>query len=130
MPSGIRIDRKQLEQALRANYGNVSVAAQKMGIDRTTVYNYVKRYPSVGKIIDDAREHLVDLAEASIGKMITEGNPAAVIFTLKTQGRGRGWIERMELEHSGDQDKPIAIVVKHVRDNAAGTTPGATDDQG
>ena len=91
-----RYKRSQIEQALRAAYGNVTVAAGKLGVDRVTIYNYIKRYPDLEDVLDDARRGLVVLAEVAIGQMITEKQPAAVIFTLKTQGRSRGWIERIE----------------------------------
>ena len=84
------------EAVLRASYGNVTVAAGKLGVERNTVYAYVQRHPELQIVIDDARRGLVDLAEVAIGQMITEKQPAAVIFTLKTQGRSRGWIERIE----------------------------------
>lgn len=79
----------------------IAVAARNLGIGRKAIYERRDKSPMVAEAINEHRELLVDLAEAEIMKQIRGGNIAAIIFTLKTQGRQRGWIERREIEHSG-----------------------------
>ncbi len=54
-------------------------------------------------------ERLVDLAESRLVQKIGEGDITAIIFTLKTKGRLRGWTERNEQTLSPvEMDKKLA----------------------
>jgi len=52
-----------------------------------SVRNYIKRYPSLGRVVAEVVEQNLDLAEHKLPGMINEGNMTAVIFYLKTKGR-------------------------------------------
>ena len=39
-----RIEQAHIERVLRRNKGNKSLAAQELGIDRTTLYNKLRKY--------------------------------------------------------------------------------------
>lgn len=98
---------KQVAKALEATGGNVSEAARALGVHRTTVHRKIKSSETLQEIVTDARESLVDLAEGKIKSEIKKGNITAIIFTLKTQGKERGWVERHEV--SGPDRGPIEI---------------------
>lgn len=88
-------------QAIRDTKGMVSLAAKRLRCDVDTVHNYAKRYPTVKKAIQEEREAMTDIAELSLYNCIQKGEGWAVCFYLKTQGKGRGYVERHEVEHSG-----------------------------
>ena len=98
---------KQVAQALEATGGNVSETARALGVHRTTIHRKISASETLQEIVSDARESLVDLAEGKIKSEINKGNITAIIFTLKTQGKNRGWIERHEV--SGPDNGPIEI---------------------
>lgn len=83
----------QVAKALTEAKGFVSVAARALGCTDTTVRKYIARYPLCSQACADARESMVDMAEAKLFQLVQQGNVAAVIFTLKTLGKGRGFIE-------------------------------------
>jgi hypothetical protein len=93
---------QEVADAITEARGLIGFAAQILGCARSTVYTYINDYVTVKQALADARENMLDLAEATLYKQIQEDqNMTAIIFYLKTQGKQRGYVERQELEHSG-----------------------------
>jgi hypothetical protein len=95
------------EVALREAMGNVSAAARRLGVSRGGLEQYVKKNPKLIGIIDDARQAMCDNAESSLNRAVISGEAWAVCFTLKTQGKSRGYVERVQTEISGRDGEPI-----------------------
>lgn len=87
----------QIIDALREKHGNLSAAARYLGCDRHTVTRYINTYPTVQAVADEERETLIDFAENQLFKQVQDGNITAIIFTLKTIGKHRGYVERQEV---------------------------------
>jgi len=87
----------QIIDALREKHGNLSAAARFLGCDRHTISRYIRLYPSVKSVADEERETLIDFAENQLFKQVQDGNITAIIFTLKTIGKSRGYVERQEV---------------------------------
>jgi hypothetical protein len=85
--------------ALRETKGMVYLAAKKLGCDHKTVSNYAKRHPTVQAAIDDERGHFVDTAELALERAVLSGEGWAVCFALKTLGKSRGYVERLQIEN-------------------------------
>ena len=98
---GEKFTAAQVIDAIRQTKGMLTVAARKLGCDPHTIYRYVREYPTVAAVVKEQRESVTDMAELALYKAIQEGEGWAVCFYLKTQGKGRGYIERQEIEHSG-----------------------------
>jgi hypothetical protein len=98
---------EEIEKALRKALGLKSYAAKNLGCDYKTIDNYCKRYKKLQKIIDEMKETRLDIAESKLMTGVNEGNPTLIIFLLKTQGKGRGYVERQEHEHTGKDGGPI-----------------------
>lgn len=96
---------QQIIDALAANEGRVAIAAEELGCQAQTIYNYRDRYPTIEQFIQHKREKRLDLAENSLWDLVLAGNLGAVIFFLKTQGKDRGYTERQEL--TGKDGGPI-----------------------
>ena len=90
---------EQVIEAIIEAHGILTVAAQKLGVNRMTVYNYCQRYPTIQKALDDEREKWIDLAEGQLIRAVNKGSIPAIMFFLKTVGRNRGYVERQEIEH-------------------------------
>lgn len=95
-----KYDKDIVEKAILAANGNLLLVAQKLGISRQCVYNYVDRF-GLEPTIKAGRESLVDLAEHKLSERVQEGDTTAIIFTLKTQGKRRGYVERQEITGTG-----------------------------
>lgn len=96
-----RLSKAKVKRALIENHGNVSASARSLGCDRSSIYTYIKKYDEIARVLEDGRESLVDRAEEALKLKIDEGDTAAIIYTLKSRGKHRGWSERHEVEHSG-----------------------------
>ena len=96
--------------AIQEAQGNVSVAAKRLGICRTTFYDYINRHPSLKKVLSEARETMLDEAESVLYKAVLRGQSWAVCFFLKCQGKSRGYVERQETVSREE----VAEVVTHV----------------
>lgn len=92
------IKKKTLIEAYRKSFGNISVACRSIGIDRSTHYRWLKEDEQFAKAIEEIEpdEDLVDFAENALQKKIQDGDTTAIIFTLKTKGKKRGYVERVE----------------------------------
>jgi hypothetical protein len=45
------------------------------------------------------------------------GEPWAVQFRLRTKGKGRGYVERVQQEVSGKDGEPLQVVIKYADAN-------------
>lgn len=96
---------EQLSNAIRTQAGNVTAAAEALGITRWALQKRIIKSVELQQLVKEQREALVDMAESAARKKIKEGDTAMIIFTLKTQGKERGWREGP----TGDENDPIHI---------------------
>lgn len=87
-------------EALEKCLGIVSDAAKVAGIDRTTHYRWLNDDPEYKAAVEELDNVSLDFAESCLFKQMKEGNAASIIFFLKTKGRGRGYIERANVDHT------------------------------
>jgi transposase-like protein len=102
---------KQAEAALQQTAGNVMAAARALGVSRSTLYRRINESASLQEVLTDAREELVDIAESALRREVLAGNITAIIFTLKTQGKSRGYVERTEV--GGTDGGPVKFIVEY-----------------
>lgn len=86
----------QMIEAIRATKGLISLAAKKLSCHPTTIRSYVARYPTVAEALKEEREAMTDTAELALFNAIQAKHAWAVCFYLKTQGKNRGYVERLE----------------------------------
>ena len=83
-------------KAIGESNGLLTLAAKKAGIGYTTVNRYVHDFPSVHQAVFEAKERMLDFTEGKLFEGIKAGDKICIIFYLKTQGKARGYIERIE----------------------------------
>ena len=88
--------KKALLEALESSLGVVTSACKKVGVGRTTFYNYVNADEEFAKAVQDIDNVALDFAESQLHQQIKTGNATSTIFYLKTKGKKRGYVERME----------------------------------
>lgn len=112
-----------------AKAGIAGDIATALGVRRSTLYGWLKSDPEFAAALEEARENLVDMAENRLRTLI-QGVPAieidekgekrfagwiekpsetAIIFTLKTRGKKRGYVERQEIEASVNMRGSVPI---------------------
>lgn len=105
---------KQVVAALTETKGLIYLAAKKLGCEPKTIHNYVNRYPAVKETLTAARGEMVDVAEAKLFQAMNAGEQWAVLFALRTQGKDRGYVERVQQEVTGADRGPVEIGVKPI----------------
>lgn len=96
-------------QALESSLGIVTGACKKVGIARQTHYRWMEEDASYRKSVESISDICLDFAESQLHQQIMEGNVASTIFYLKTKGKRRGYVERTELEHTGELQTQTTI---------------------
>jgi hypothetical protein len=96
MPTRQRYTQKQVIDALHQYNGLIGPAAKALGCDRSTIENYVERYPKVKEAKLAEREFMLDLGEAALVRAVRAGEGWAVQFMLRMLGKERGFVERVE----------------------------------
>ena len=93
-----RYTAEQVIAALEGTKGMVTLAARKLGCHPATVRNYIARHPTVAQAHKEQREGFLDMAELALQKAVQNGEGWAVAFALKTIGRSRGYVEKIEID--------------------------------
>ena len=96
---------QRIIQTVQESNGLLTLVAKKAGLNYSTVWRYTQDFPLVKQAVIEAKERMLDFAEGKLYEKIKEGDNVAIIFYLKTQGKGRGYIERQEV--TGEGGKPI-----------------------
>ena len=105
-----RYTAEQVIDVLKRKRGFIAAAAKELGCTRSTVYNYMKRYPTAKQALDDIREARHDWVEGKLLKQIENDNMTAIIFYLKTQAKHRGYVERQEVTGADGDAVEIRVV--------------------
>ena len=124
----VKMGKKQREflDVFRKAFGNVSVATRLAGIHRSTYYDWCEKYEGFKEACEEAIEIRLDMAEDQLNKLCVAGNLGAIIFTLKTLGKSRGYIERHELAGPSDgASSPISIEIVDSRKAVTVEVPDA-----
>lgn len=85
-----------VEQQLRLHDGNMASVGRACGVTRHAVHQYISSRPHLRQVYEECREIMLDDGESSLYKAVKEGQSWAVTFYLKTQGRKRGYVEKVE----------------------------------
>lgn len=82
--------------------GNVSLACQQANIkSRTTYYRWMKEGAFKDEI-ENINESYIDMAETQLRAAVSRGDMNAVFFLLKTKGKSRGYVEKIEQDVKND----------------------------
>ena len=92
--------KKAIIEALEQSLGIVTTACKKVGVGRTTFYQWLKEDEEFAKQVKDIENVALDFAETQLHQQIKDNVPTSTIFYLKTKGKKRGYIERMETENT------------------------------
>ena len=92
----MKLTKDGVAEALKKTNANISLAAKSLGVNRSSLYRFIERSPDLKELITDERESLVDIAESALKSAVIAKEAWAVCFTLKTIGKHRGYVERVE----------------------------------
>lgn len=112
-----QITQKQIEAGLRKANGYITIAAQLIGCDPSTIHRRINASPALQQLVSDLTDRRLDTAELALDGAIARGEGWAVCFFLKTMGKKRGYVERQEV--TGFDGSDLVITVKY-EDSANG----------
>ena len=101
--------KEQFIKAYAEQKGFISEVCIAVGISRQTFYRWKKNDKTFCEIIEDIEEGLIDFVESKLFNRIEKEDITAIIFFLKTKGKGRGYVERIEQLLQGDEFKPLEV---------------------
>ena len=113
--------KKALLDALEKSLGIVTTACKKVGIGRTTYYDWYNNDSDFKEKVDDLKNVALDFAESQLHKQIQDNSTSATIFYLKTQGKKRGYIERQEVDLSSGNEQINKIEIEIVESKGNGS---------
>lgn len=83
-------------EALTKSMGVVTTACKKVGIVRSTYYQWYKEDKEFAEKVDGISEIALDFAESFLHKNIEKGKEASIFFYLKCKGKDRGYKESID----------------------------------
>ncbi len=113
-----KLDPELVAAAIVEYRGNVSTVARRFEVSRTAVLHLVNDRPALQAVLSDAREGMLDDVESVLFTKALEGEAWAVCFFLKTQGKSRGYIEKVAEGPVGGGDVNV-----YLPDNGRGDGP-------
>lgn len=82
-----------IKKALTDSAGNIIAASKLLKVGKTWLYEKINRTKALSNHLKEIRYDIVDEAEIALRKRIREGDTTAIIYTLKTMGKERGWAQ-------------------------------------
>lgn len=98
-------DIETVRKAIYAGCGIKTDIARRLKVVRQTLDNYLAEWPELLDDLKLAKECLLDEAESALAKRVKKGDTRAIIFTLETIGRERGYQKRTEI--TGANGRPV-----------------------
>jgi predicted transcriptional regulator len=86
-----RLSESAVEAQIKAKRGNLAAVGRAFGVTRAAVHDYIRKRPALREVLRAAREEMLDVAEWALTDAVLDRHPWAVMFLLRTQGRGRGY---------------------------------------
>lgn len=96
MSARLDIDDK-LKETLIEQKGYLGITAHILECSVMTVQRHIAASKELQDLLHQIRTKRTDFVESKLMQKISEGDTACIIFYLKTQARGRGYNERLEI---------------------------------
>jgi hypothetical protein len=114
--------------ALIKYQGRITYAANELGINYITLRKFIDDNPEIEDVLTGMREHRIDRAEENLDRMLNQpkdyGHMVATLFTLKTIGKNRGYVEKVE--HDVKNRGPMTVEIVRFSDPPPEEPPETT----
>ncbi len=101
---------KKILKAIEGTGGLKTAIATKLGVHRTTVLEYEKKYETVRRAIEEEADKILDKCESNLFVRIQEGNEDTSRWVLARKGKNRGYSERTEI--TGKEGEGVQLIYK------------------
>jgi len=111
----LKLTKQKIKEAIPKTYGVKKYLAEKLGVDRMTIYRYFERYPDLEEESQEYLASITDQAEYHLIEAVKAGNSWAVRYWLSTRGKHRGYSTKQEATFNSSY--PMQIITTGVADN-------------
>jgi hypothetical protein len=116
VPAIINYTTQQVEDAIIKTEGYLTSTAKELGCPVERLKKMIKDSKRLKDILFEVKESCLDRAELELMNLVKNGSHdksklLAIMFYLKCQGKGRGWIDRPEGKAGNSADKPLYIKI-------------------
>ena len=112
--------KKAMCDALKQSLGIVTTAIQKVGIHRSTHYDWYNNDQEYRKRVNEVSDVAHDFVESQLYNQIKDGNTTATIFYMKCKMRERGYIEKQEINLNTKRPDLSAMTTEEIRKHLNG----------
>lgn len=114
----------EVEYVLRKCFGNYTLAARTLGCERSTLYDYLHRFPErLAGIRHESRREIADLGEGVLLQALRRGATWAVKEVLRLYGSHIGIGEHVDITSDGAPlavAPPVTFNISYVRSRFKG----------
>ena len=93
--------KSDVKKVIEGSGGYVTNIAKRLNCDWVTAKKYLDLFGLEQELLAED-EKLNDLTEMKLIENIKNGDTTAIIFRLKTRAKSRGYVERHDVNHSGE----------------------------
>lgn len=93
----MKITEEKFKSAVKDSGGIITLIAQRLGVTRKALYEYIEK-KEFQSLINDEKESILDLAESKLLNKLNKDVDWAIKFILTTRGKHRGYIENITNE--------------------------------
>ena len=104
------LDAELVSASIVSYHGNITAVAKQFGVSRTSIIELIDKRPSLQKVLKDAREGILDIAESALLSAVLDRQPWAICFLLKTQGKHRGYSEKHVV--AAEKEQPTINIIQ------------------
>jgi len=124
----LKLTKQEIIEAIPKTHGVKKYLAEKLGVDRRTIYRYFEKHPDLEQETQEYLDSVSDEAEFHLIENIKKGNSWAVRYWLSTRGKNRGFSTKQEstLGVAGQEMQTIGISIEGkprqiIRETVAGS---------
>jgi hypothetical protein len=107
-----KLNSEHIAASLTRTKGNVYLSAKELGVSRSALLAQIYQNKHLQQILEDERQGMVDIAESKMLQAIMDKQGWAIIYTLKTQGKKRGWSDKEEKQVVTDEKTIVELPAK------------------
>ncbi len=117
-----KLSKKKVRAAIPGSFGIRAIIAKKCDVDRGTITRYLQkeRNKNLVKEIEEERDKVLDVGEKKLIEAVDRGEFPAIKFLLSTKGKSRGYIEKQEIEHTGESGVTFIEITKTAEEIKSG----------
>ncbi len=104
-------------EAIKGSGAITQVIAGRLKCSWDTARKYINKWEETRIAYKNEEEIILDMCESAIYNSIKDGNTQDAKWMLVMRAKRRGYVEKYELEHTGDDRKLIVEIVRSENKN-------------